>query len=173
MQWITQIEAEEFVKNANSKIKIIYYVTKYCENCDDFIPDIIEPLIEKYSEHFDGYKVDSEDPDIKFPPHSFPTGFFYIPNTNEKMPLIRYGGAPVEHVEDDFLAMIEIKDHGKTIEQAFFVDRRPQLFPYSQRRPNPRDAFPAKSSIEAFKKELERKLNQSTDDGKISDWTKI
>jgi thiol-disulfide isomerase/thioredoxin len=173
MQWITQKEAEEFVNRPNSKIKIIYYVTKFCDHCDDFIPDIIEKLVENYSDHFEGYKVDSEDPTIKFPPQAFPTGFFYIPNTEEKMPLVRYGGAPIEHVEDDFLAMIEMKDQGKTIEQAFFVDRRPQLFPYSQKRSNPRDAFPAKSSIEAFKRELELKNNPPVEDGKMSDWTKM
>jgi hypothetical protein len=172
MEWISQIEAEKFANEPNEKIKVIYYVTKICPTCDDFIPDIIEPLIDKYSDHFVGYKVDSEDRDIKFPPQAFPTGFFYIPNTTEKMPLIRYGGAPIEHVEDDFLAMIEIKDQGKSIEQAFFVDRRQQLFPYSQTRPNPRDAFPAKSSIDAFMKELESKKNGDSGDGKISDWTK-
>lgn len=173
MEWISQSEAEDFIKKPNSKIKLIYYVTRICPYCDDFIPAIIEPLVEKYSDHFEGYKVDSEDPGIMFPPPAFPTGYFHIPNTTEKMPLIRYGGAPIEHVEDDFLAMIEIKDERKSIEQAFFVDRRQQLFPYSQTRPNPRDAFPAQSSLEAFKKELELKSNSSNDDGKISDWTKL
>jgi thiol-disulfide isomerase/thioredoxin len=172
MQWISQIEAEEFVKKSNSKIKLIYYVTKICPHCDDFIPDIIEPLVEKYSDHFEGYKVDSDDPNIMFPPPAFPTAYFHIPNTKEKMPLVRYGGAPLAHVEDDFQAMIEIKDQGKTIEQAFFVDRRPQLFPYAQTRPNPRNAFPAQSSIEAFERELELRAVQTTTDGKISDWTK-
>lgn len=174
MKWITQTEAENFANKVHSKIKVIYYVTKICPECDDFIPDIIEPLIDKYFDHFEGYKVDSEDKNIKFPPQAFPTGYFYIPNTTEKMPLLRYGGAPIAHVEDDFLAMIEMKDEGKNIQQAFFVDRRPYLFPYGQTRSNPRNAFPAKSSIEAFKTELEQKLNMTNnDDGKLSDWTKI
>lgn len=172
MQWISQAEAEDFLKIPSTKIKVIYYVTKDCPHCDDFIPDVIEPLIEKYSDHFEGYKVDSEDPDIKFPPQAFPTGYFFVPNTKEKMPLLRYGGAIPEYVEDDLQAMIEIKDQGKTIEQAFFVDRRPFLFPYGQSKSNPRDAMPAESSIEAYKKELEQNTNQLITDGKKSDWTK-
>lgn len=172
MRWISQIEAEQFLKTASPKIKVIYYVIKDCPHCDDFIPDVIEPLVEKYSEHFEGYKVDSEDLDIKFPPSAFPTGYFFVPGTKEKMPLLRYGGAIPEYVEDDFHAMIEIKDQGKTIEQAFFVDRRPALFPYSQSRSNPRDAMPAESSIAAYKNEIDQRSNTAINDGKKTDWTK-
>ena len=171
MQWITQQQADTFLRSPNSKIKVIFYVTKICPTCDDFIPDVLEPLLEKYSDHFEAYKVDSEDSDILYPPSSFPTGFFHIPNTKEKMPLIRFGGAVPEYVEDDLMAMIEIKDQGKTIEQAFFVDRRPFLFPYGQTRANPQSAVPASGSIEAYKKMAEPTPTEPTNYVK-SDWTK-
>lgn len=171
MEWITQKQADDFLRKSNNKIKVIYYVQKDCPVCDDFIPDVIEVLLEKYKDHFEAYKIDSEDPDILYPPQSFPTGFFYVPNTKEKMPLLRFGGATPEYVEDDFLAMIEIKDQGKTIEQAFFVDRRPYMFPYGQKKINPMDARPAAASLEAFARETEARKNQ-VDAHVSSDWTK-
>jgi hypothetical protein len=175
--WTTHRDAENFIKAPNDKIKVVFYVTKICPECDDFIPDVLEPLLAKYGDHFDYVKVDSDDPDIVFPAQAYPTGYFYIPDTSERMPLIRYGGAVPDHVEDDLQAMIEVKDLGKTVEQAFFVDRRPGMFPYGQGKPNPRNAMPAEASIQTYEKmkhqPQRRVVDEEEDTTHVkSDWTK-
>ena len=125
-----------FWNTPNSKIKCVIFYKKDCPTCDDFIPHVLEPALMSKSDHFDVRKICVDTGNIPFPPANTPTVYFYIPYTKEPMPLVRTSGATPEILNNDLDAMIDIKDNGKTISQAFFENKAPVLSGWSQQMIN-------------------------------------
>lgn len=115
---ITWQEAEEKAKHYNSfsKISIFFFVDPICEICNQFIPDIISPLTKKYEDFFDLYIID-DTYGMLFPPTEYPTGYIYIPNCPNNMPLRRVGDAPKDFVEKDMIRQIKSMNTGKDLEE--------------------------------------------------------
>ena len=125
-------DAVKFKEASNDKIKVVYFYKKDCPYCDDFIPHVFEKHLLEKSEHFDWRKVCVDTGGIPFPPRDTPLAYFWIPNTEEPMPLIRNGACTPQLMERDLNCMISIKDEGKSIEEAFFGDGEAPLSSWGQ-----------------------------------------
>lgn len=117
----------------SDKIKCVIFYKQDCPYCDDFVPHVLEAKLESKTDHFDVRKVCVDTGGVPFPPYSTPMVYFTIPNTSEKMPLLRTGGATPEIVENDLNNMISMKDQGLTIQQAFFDGKPPVMSSWVQR----------------------------------------
>lgn len=124
----------EWWNTPNDKIKCVIFYKEDCPYCDDFIPHVLEAGLLQKQEHFDVRKVCVDTGNVPFPPYSTPLVYFAVPNTSEKMPLIRTGGATPETVNDDLECMIDMKDNDKTINQAFFENKQPPMSSWAQKR---------------------------------------
>jgi hypothetical protein len=117
----------------NEKIKCVIFYKENCPYCDDFVPHVLEEKLIEKSQHFDVRKVCVDTGGNPFPPYSTPMVYFSIPNTTEKMPLLRTGGATPDVVEEDLNSMINMKEQGLTIQQAFFDGKSPVMSTWVQR----------------------------------------
>jgi hypothetical protein len=135
MEYTLYNEALNFWNSENEKIKVVIFSLKDCPTCDDFLPHVLEPiLINEYAEHFDVVKVDLAEDSITFPPIGAPTIYFSIPNTQEKMPLVRVGGIPESFLRKDLDTMIKIKDQGWTVAQALADTQYTEVSAWIQRQ---------------------------------------
>lgn len=135
MEYISYTDALNFWNTPNNKIKVVIFALEDCATCDDFIPDIFEKMIiDEFSDHFDMVKVSLDDESISFPPLGLPTVYFYIPNTDEPMPLIRTGGAPEQMIRKDLQNMVKMKDENFSIEEAFADTHYMEISPWIQRQ---------------------------------------
>lgn len=125
-------QAMEFMNTPSSKIKMVCFAKKDCPFCDDFLPDVLQVALRQLSEHFEWVFVDVDTASMLFPVVHTPTAYFYVPNTAEKMPLMRVGGTTPQILKNDLEAMIDIKDHGKTLVQAFLEDRKQEISQWAQ-----------------------------------------
>lgn len=132
LEYNTYQEAAIFSKTQSSKIKMVCFTKKDCPFCDDFLPDVLLVTLKELQEHFDWMFVDVDEANMLFPVVHTPTAYFYIPNTTEKMPLIRVGGTTPQILKNDLEAMIDIKDKGRTLVQAFLEDRKPEISQWGQ-----------------------------------------
>lgn len=121
-----------FWNTPNTKIKCVIFYKKNCPTCDDFVPHVLEPALESKAGHFDVRKICVDTGNIPFPPVNVPAVYFSIPNTTEPMPLVRTSGATQDILINDFDAMIEMKDNGKTINEAYFQNKAPVMSSWSQ-----------------------------------------
>lgn len=131
--YVTYEEAIGFINSSSNKIKVITFAIENCQYCDDFLPDVFDVQMSEMSEHFEVRYLDVRNQDIPFPPHYAPTFYFFIPGTQEPMPLLRSGGTLPELLRKDLEAMIAIKDQGLTIEQAYSGVEIPQPTMWMQR----------------------------------------
>jgi len=125
-------EAMKFMHAQSLKIKMVCFAKKDCPFCDDFLPDVLLVSLRQMSDHFEWRFVDVDEADMLFPVVHTPTAYFYIPNTAEKMPLIRVGGTTPQILKNDLEAMIDVKDQGKTLVQAFLEDRKQEISQWGQ-----------------------------------------
>lgn len=126
-------DALDFWKTESSKIKMVCFAQKDCPFCDDFLPDVLLVALQELEIHFDWVFVDVDQAaDMPFPMVNTPTAYFYIPNTQEKMPLVRVGGTTPQILKNDLEAMVDIKDNGRTLVQAFLEDRQPEISQWGQ-----------------------------------------
>jgi len=122
----------DFQKTSSAKIKMICFAQKNCPFCDDFLPDVLLVALQELQDHFEWRFVDVDEASMPFPVVHTPTAYFYIPNTSERMPLVRVGGTTPKILKNDLEAMIDIKDNGKTLVQAFLEDRQPEVSQWGQ-----------------------------------------
>lgn len=119
MEYTSYLEALDFVNQESNKIKVVVFSIKDCTTCDDFLPALFAPAIAERSDHFECVYVDANDLNIVFPPVSAPTAYFFIPNTEEPMPIFRVGGTTPTVLSKDLDIMIKIKDEGISLADAF------------------------------------------------------
>ena len=119
MTFVSYNEAVEFIKAPGNKIKVVAFVIENCPTCDDFVPHVFEPAIAARLGDFEMVKVDIAKTDAVFPPTSTPTFYFYIPNTQEPMPLFRVSGTTPSVLGNDLDCMVRIKNEGLSIAEAF------------------------------------------------------
>lgn len=133
LTYTAYLDAFNFCKTESTKIKMVCFTQKDCPFCDDFLPDVLLVALQELESHFNWVFVDvDEATDMPFPMVHTPTAYFYIPNTQEKMPLVRVGGTTPLILKNDLEAMIDIKDNGKTLIQAFLEDRQPEISQWGQ-----------------------------------------
>jgi thiol-disulfide isomerase/thioredoxin len=122
-----------FWKKSSDKIKMVCFAQEDCPFCDDFLPDILLVALKEFKDHFEWVFVDiDEATEMPFPVVNTPTAYFHVPNTKEKMPLVRVGGTTPQILKNDLEAMIDIKDNEKTLVQAFLEDRQPEISQWGQ-----------------------------------------
>ena len=137
MNYVTYEDAVDFVKSESEKIKVVVFSIKDCPTCDDFLPDVFDVEVKKRSEHFDTVYVDLDSANMMFPPLNTPTAYFYIPNTEYPMPIFRVGGTLPSILQNDFDAMISVKNNEKTFEEAFFSKAPMEVTSWMQRQIRP------------------------------------
>jgi len=126
-------DALTFWKTSSSKIRMVCFVQKDCPFCDDFVPDVLLVALKTLQDHFEWAFVDVDQAtEMPFPVIHTPTAYFNIPNTKEKMPLVRVGGTTPQILKNDLEAMVDIKDKGRTLVQAFLEDRQPEISQWGQ-----------------------------------------
>lgn len=126
-------DALNFWQNPSDKIKMVCFTQEDCPFCDDFLPDVLLVTLKDLSNHFEWVFVDiDEATEMTFPVVNTPTAYFNIPNTKEKMPLVRVGGTTPQILKNDLEAMVDIKDKGKSLVQAFLEDRQPEISQWGQ-----------------------------------------
>lgn len=120
MNYVSYKDALSFLENSNDKIKAVIFGLQNCTTCDDFIPDVLELELSS-REEFEYVKVDLAEAasQMKFPPVSAPTVFFFVPETDEPMPLFRVGGTTPGILKNDLDAMVKIKNSQLSLEEAF------------------------------------------------------
>jgi hypothetical protein len=134
MKFVSYEEALNFAKSESGKIKVVGFILKDCPTCDDFVKDVFDVEIGNRSEDFEAVYVDLYENFMEFPPVSVPTTYFFIPNTNEEMPLFRVGGTTPNNLKNDLDRMVMIKNEGKTIVEAFYENAPPiELTTWMQR----------------------------------------
>lgn len=132
LEYTSYSDAVVFQTSSSVKIKMICFVQKNCPFCDDFLPDVLLVALQQQHDHFEWVFVDVDEASMPFPVVHTPTAYFYIPNTSERMPLVRVGGTTPGILKNDLEAMIDIKDNGKTLVQAFLEDRQPEVSQWGQ-----------------------------------------
>lgn len=132
LDYTTYESAVTFCKSQSDKIKMVCFAKKDCPFCDDFLPDVLLVSLRELQDHFEWRFVDVDQADMLFPVVHTPTAYFYVPNTEEKMPLVRVGGTTPQILKNDLEAMIDIKDKGRTLVQAFLEDRKPEISQWGQ-----------------------------------------
>jgi len=132
LDYTAYADAINFQKTPSAKIKMICFAQKNCPFCDDFLPDVLLVTLRELQNHFEWVFVDVDEASMPFPVVHTPTAYFYIPNTSERMPLVRVGGTTPKILKNDLEAMIDIKDNGKTLVQAFLEDRQPEVSQWGQ-----------------------------------------
>lgn len=133
LDYATYADAVLFWKTSSDKIKMVCFSQKDCPFCDDFLPDVLLAALKDFKNHFEWVFVDVDEAvEMDFPVVHTPTAYFKVPNTTEKMPLIRVGGTTPQILKNDLEAMVDIKDKGRTLVQAFLEDRQPEISQWGQ-----------------------------------------
>jgi hypothetical protein len=101
-------EAEKIASSYNdyNKVTAIFFVDQICDVCNEFVKVGMKELEERFEDDYQVFTVDNTD-GMLFPPCDYPTGYIYVPNCPNVMPLRRVGGAPMELVEKDVMRQIE------------------------------------------------------------------
>ena len=115
---ISYEQALEIVKIPSDKMKIFIFVRNDCPICNSFVPDIVIPEIENNLNDIEYYIIDTTVSKMTFPPLSYPSFYYFVPNSKEEMPITRSGEAPAEVFRFDLSRILRLKQ-GISIIEAF------------------------------------------------------
>ena len=114
MRNIDLIEATKLAYDYKNLDKVTCFIfsEKDCPVCKEMLPYVAS----FENEHFEIIKVNDVD-NIPFPLTVYPSAYFYIPNSEMKMPIHRAGGGSKEDVKFEIESCIESFISGKHYEQ--------------------------------------------------------